>query len=612
MTAPRLSAAMCTVGRTLADPVLSPDGWEVAFVDRVGGSSRLVTVPAHGGPEVVVSADLAPAGRGGVVGWFPDGSRLAYATGAGQVAVVPAGGGRPVVAWDGAGRSVGAVAVSPCGDEVAFVVDTAEVVVASADGRRARTVWSGAGFVVDPAWSSGGLALAWHEWDVPAMAWDESRIRLVPATGGGAGRVVAGRPGVSVQQPRFSPDGRRLGWLSDEGGWLTVHVAGADGRDPRPLVDEAFEHGGPTWGPGQRSWAWSPDGTAIAFERNEGGFGRLCVAPVTAGSGPVRELSRGVHGSLSWAGDRLACLRSGARTPTMVVTVDPTTGQRAVVARGPVGGFGDAGLVEPEPVTWPGDGGASVPGRLYRPAPARAGGGGGRPPPLLLWVHGGPTDQRRVSWDPSVAFFVDRGWAVLVPDARGTTGWGRAWAQALAGGWGVVDVADLAAGLAAAARRGWGDPHRMVPVGSSAGGSAVLWLLAAHPELCAAGLASFPVSDLAGLAATTARFEAHYPTSLVGPLPAAAERYRERSPLHQAERIRGPLLLLHGSADDVVPASQSAALAAAVTAAGGLVEHHVYEGEGHGWRSAVVAQDVLARMERFLGRHVAPCGRMAP
>ncbi|MGH9180848.1 MAG: S9 family peptidase, partial [Acidimicrobiales bacterium] len=487
-------------------------------------------------------------------------------------------------------------------DDVGWTTDRPRhVLVVAADGSSPpRPVTAGPFEHAGLAWSPDGRWLAWHEWDVPAMAWDHSRIRLAPATGATGGRVVAGGPGVSVGQPRFSPDGSRLAWLSDEGGWLNLWVADADGGDARPLVAESFEHGDPTWGPGQRSFAWSPDGSSVAFERNEGGFGRLCVAGVDV-AGTPREVSRGVHSFLSWAGDRLAGLRSGARTPTAVVTLDPSTGRRTPVARGPVGGFEEASLVEPEPVTWPAPDGATVPGRLYR-----TGGHGDRsdPPPLLLWIHGGPTDQRRVAFDPSVAYFVDRGWAVLVPDARGSTGWGRAWTQAMVGGWGTVDVADLAAGLATAGEAGWGDPARMVPVGASAGGTAVLWLLAAHPELCAAGLASFPVSDLAGLAAGAHRFEAHYTTSVVGPLPGAARLYRERSPLYLADRIRRPLLLLHGSADEVVPAGQSAELADAVAGRGGLVEHHVYEGEGHGWRTAATAEDALARMGDFLARHV--------
>lgn len=590
----RLSAAMCTGGRNLGEARLSADGERMAFVDRVGGLSRVVVVHADGGPELVVSGDFAPAGRGGTLDWFADGRRLACATAAGQVVVVASTGGRARVVYEGAGAAC--VAVSPTGAEVAFVVDTRVVMVAPVDGGAARTVGHTADFAVDPAWSPDGRWLAWHEWDVPAMAWDDSRIVMAPADAGGPARVVAGGPGVSVQQPRFSPDGARLAFLSDATGWLNLWSADADGARARPLVGERHEHGGPTWGGGQRSFAWSPDGTALAFERNESGFGRLCTAAVTGGA--IREVSRGVHSDLSWAGRRIGCIRSGARTPMAVVAVDATSGARAVLARGPVGGFEEAGLVEPEVVEWPADDGSVIHGRLYRPVPCA--GGAGWPPPLVLRVHGGPTDQHRVSFDPTVAFLVDRGHAVLVADQRGSTGWGRDHAQALRGEWGRLDVADLAAGLRAAAQRGWCDPGRMVPMGGSSGGMAVLLLLARHPELCAGGIASFPVCDLAALAATTHRFEAHYATSLVGRWPAEAERYRERSPVSVAERIRGPLLLLHGTADEVVASSQSATLAERMRGAGAVVDHHEYEGEGHGWRRPGTAEDVLDRVEAFL------------
>ncbi|MGH9165908.1 MAG: S9 family peptidase, partial [Acidimicrobiales bacterium] len=485
---------------------------------------------------------------------------------------------------------------------MAYVVDMRTVMVAPVDvdgrpGGPARIVSAGADFAVDPAWSPDGRWLVWHEWDVPAMAWDQSRIRMAPADGRGSPLTVAGGPGVSVQQPRFSPDGSRLGYVSDAGGWANLWVADASGGGARPLVEEAWEHAGPTWGCGQRSWAWSPDGSAVVFDRNEAGFGRLCVVDV--GSGRVRALSRGVHTYLSWAGGRVGAVRSGARTPTTVVTLDAADGGRTVVARGPVGGFEAAGLVEPELVEWHSFEGATLHGRLYRPV-ARP---DGSPPPLVLRVHGGPTDQHRVVFDPTAALLVDRGFAVLVADFRGSTGWGRSYTQALQGGWGAVDVDDLAAGLVAAAERGWGDARRLAVMGSSSGGMAVLLLMARHPELCAAGVALYPVSDLAALAATTHRLEAHYTWSLVGPPAEAAETYRQRSPLTVADAIRGPLLVLHGSADEVVAAGQSVALVARVREHGGMVEHHEYQGEGHGWRRPGTAADALGRIEAFLLAH---------
>jgi dipeptidyl aminopeptidase/acylaminoacyl peptidase len=274
---------------------------------------------------------------------------------------------------------------------------------------------------------------------------------------------------------------------------------------------------------------------------------------------------------------------------------------RRTVARAPVGGFEALDLPEPELVEWTSDDGARVYGRLYRPAESAT---GGDPPPLLVWIHGGPTSQAQVVWNNRLPFFLDRGWAALFPDHRGSTGHGRSYAQAMAGGWGDVDVRDCAAGMRAAASRGWADPRRMVPMGGSAGGFTVLNLLAHHPDLCAAGIDLYGVTDLFDLDETTHRFEKHYLHSVVGPLPDAAERYRSRSPVNVAEQITAPLLILQGDSDEVVPVAQSRAIAQRLQALGRTVELHEYEGEGHGWLRPETVVDELERVESFLRRHV--------
>jgi dipeptidyl aminopeptidase/acylaminoacyl peptidase len=433
------------------------------------------------------------------------------------------------------------------------------------------------------------------------MPWDESRLVRARADGSGVPEVVAGGPGVSVAQPRPGPGhGSPLAHLRDEGGWLNVWV------DDRHLLDEPFEHGDPTWGAGQRQLAWSPDGTKLACTRNERGFGRLCVVEVQTGE--VVGVAKGVHGGLSWVGDRLAAIRSGARTPHEVVVYDTTTWERTVVARGPVGGFEEAGLVEPEAVTWEaepigdGPGAATVHGRLYRPDASLGAGAAG--PPMIVWVHGGPTGQWPVGFNPRIAYFVARGWAVLVPDHRGSTGHGRAYTQAMRGRWCELDTADVAAGIRHAGKAGWCDPRRVAIMGGSAGGATVLNVLADHPDLCAAGVDLFGVTDLFDLDETTHRFEAHYLWSIVGPLPEAAEVYRDRSPVQRAGGITAPLLVLQGTDDVVVPPAQSQAVVERLRAAGRTVEHHLYPGEGHGWNRPEVVADELERIESFLRRHV--------
>ena len=612
---------MCARGRVVAEPRLSPDGSSVAFAVTADGRGSIVVVPAVGGPELVITAQppslpMAAYG-GGVFDWLPGSDALVYVGADGLLYHQRLAGGPPrVIVADG---PIAAPAVSPNGASVAYVKDGRDVGVASLAEKPPWPVRlsAGADFALDPSWSPDGLSVAWHEWDVPAMPWDDSRIVVAPADGTGKPvpvPVTVRVPGAdeaqtAVSQPRFAPDGS-LGFLCDAKGWLNLWAADAGTTDSRALLTEAAEHGGPSWGPGERSYAWSPDARRLVFCRNEGGFGRLCVLDVA--SREVRELDRSFYHGLSWAAGNIAGIRSGAKTPNQIVVLEADSSDAGsaprVVARGPVAGFEGAGLVEPEPVDWESEDlpglGRTVHGRLYRTTrrpdelPAE------EPPPLLVWIHGGPTGQNPVTFNARVAYFCDRGFNVLQVDHRGSTGWGRAYAQALRGEWGRVDVADTAAGMRAAAASGWGSQGRMAPIGGSAGGLTVLSLLALHSDLCAAGVDLFGVTDLFDLDETTHRFEAHYLQSIVGSLPVEAERYRERSPIALADRITAPVLVLQGSADKVVPKAQSDAIVAILQRRGTTVEYHVYDGEGHGWSRPDVVEDELERTWAFLRRHL--------
>jgi dipeptidyl aminopeptidase/acylaminoacyl peptidase len=318
---------------------------------------------------------------------------------------------------------------------------------------------------------------------------------------------------------------------------------------------------------------------------------------VDVDTGHVHEVARGVHGQLSWQGGRLAALRSGARTPTQVVVYDDSSWEREVVAIGPLSGWEDLPLAEPELVEILASDGSTIHARLYRADTTTD--------RLLCWLHGGPTDQWQVTFMPRVAYWRAQGWNVLVPDHRGSTGHGRDYQQALRGRWGELDSNDIVDALAHADAQGWSNPARTVVVGSSAGGFTALCVAASSPRLVAAVIAAYPVTDLSGAADGTDRFEQHYTDSLVGKLPEAALVRSLRSPLNFAERLTlTPILLMHGESDPVVPITQSRAFVERCVAAGVDIDFVVYEAEGHGFRKPENQLDEYERMHDFLRSRV--------
>ena len=587
-------------GRDLTEPRPSPDGRRVAFAQRWRGAASISCVDLDGGPEQVLSVGFDPApGRGlgggcfawlspsalvacGADGelWLQDGATTARVTDLGRTVRAPAvAAGAVVTDGDGLGGRSPVVVVA---------VDEAEIHLVDLATGDARRLDDGRHeFCFDPALSPDGTTASWQGWSPPDMPWDGAwRVDVDLATGA----IDAWRPDDgAVQQPRFAPDGTPA-HVHDGSGWLNVHVG-----DRAPLP-EAFEHAGPTWGMGARSWAIDAAGDRLALARNEGGFGSLVVVDLATGA--AEAVGRGVHGQLSWVGDVIVALRSGARTPTQVVAQPVGGGPRRSLALSHAAPWPLDELPEPATIEVP----SSVDGLTLHAR--RYAAGRGR---LLAMVHGGPTDQWEVDWRPRITTWWSRGWDVLVVDPRGTTGHGRSYQRALHGRWGRADVDDTADLIAHAHRAGWATPATTALLGGSSGGLTVLGVLADHPGLVAGGVASYPVSDLRALAEATHRFEAHYTDTLVAPddgSEASADRFRALSPISRATSITAPLLVFHGSDDPVVPLAQSEALVDAIEAGGGSVELVVYDGEGHGFRDPDHVADEHERTEAFLERLV--------
>lgn len=595
-------AELCVKGREVFEPRLTADGRTVVYGEAEQKVVSLcwhdlAAVEGRQARRITPEPPMRPAwGMGGGTWCFvptpgavaTDRSDVAYVAADGNLWLLsPLEGTTRQLTDVGEGRSVSGP--SCLGRSIAFVVDLAEVWVLDRVTGDMRRVDDGSfGFVIDAALAT-DTSVEWMAWSAPNMPWDES-VRCVANLGDRS--ISVHRYDGSVRQPRRHPDGRSM-VISDATGTAVVWCGNA------PVVVDTCEHAGPTWGPGDHNFDPSPDGQQVAFTRNEGGFGRLCIADITTGD--VRELGRGVHGQVHWRGDTIVALRTGAVTPLQLVAYDVASGQRTVLDHGSRTTWQRDHLVEPDLVQIAAEAVDGLPpfvhARLYRspvPGTDRA----------IVWLHGGPTDQWQVTFMPRLVYWLSRGWHIVVPDHRGSTGHGRAYTQALHGRWGELDVRDTQAALTWVVQHGVAAPRRVVLMGGSAGGFTALCAAAAAPDNVAAVAVAYPVTDLADLPVNSHRFEQHYTDTLVGPWPAANADYERRSPKYWPHRFVGiPLLVMHGDCDPVVPVQQSIEFVSAVRAAGGDAALHIYSGEGHGFRDPANQIDEYRRLDDFLGRH---------
>ncbi|MBX3561067.1 MAG: S9 family peptidase [Sphingomonas sp.] len=248
--------------------------------------------------------------------------------------------------------------------------------------------------------------------------------------------------------------------------------------------------------------------------------------------------------------------------------------------------------------------GTAIPAYLTLP------GAGARGLPLVLLVHGGPHARDTMGFDWWAAFLVSRGYAVLQPNFRGSTGYGASWERAGRRQWGGLMQDDVEDGLAALVRAGIADPRRVCIVGASYGGYAALAGATLTPDLyrCAASVAG--VADLNEFlrqrqAMTGERsMTSDWWRLSIGDRAEDRDRIRDVSPVHMADRIRIPILLMHGSDDTVVPIAQSRRMLDRLRAAGRDVRFVELRGDDHWLSDAETRIQMLRELEEFLAANL--------
>ncbi len=621
----------------LTDVQMAPDGQLIAFVlgdsfktdtkaprsriwcvDTAGGTPR----PLTGGPRT----DRSPR-------WSPDGAQLAFLSdriedGMMQVYRLSRAGGeaRPVADLRG---KIHDLAWSPDGTRLAFLMEALEtedekrrrlekddtieveqhpkwhhVWTVDVETGETRQVTRGAIQIWEYAWAPSAREFALLVSDAPfEWSWYQARLARVAATGSDVETVWA--PDRQLARPLWAPDGRRLAVLSatwSDRGVIAgdLLLVSADGRRVRNLT-EGYP-GGVTW------MEWVDAETLLVTTIEEG---ETAVATLRIGGGPVRlwrapvAFTERAWQQFSPAADRrsIAAIREDATHPRDVWVAalgEDTLEWRRLTDLHPEAGTFDLG--ETRVLRWSAPDGLQIQGLLLTPH----GDAGAHPLPLVVLVHGGPTalwGHRFYAAAPGLPqLLAARGFAILLPNPRGSVGWGRVFAEANLGEMGGGDFQDIMAGVDHCVRAGIADPERLGIGGWSYGGFMAAWAITQTDRFRAATIGA-GIASWRSFHGTSAIFTWDALYNRDRPY-AAGGAYDRFSPLTHIARVRTPALILHGEADPVVPVGQAYELYRALREHGVETALAVYPREGHAPQEKAHQVDVLRRTSAWFERHL--------
>ncbi len=611
-------------------PRVSADGRRVVFLRSWPGAPArptavMVLELAGGEPWMVV----APPRGVREAAWAPDGRRLALVAAAGppRFLVGPARAGLAPRA-----RRMTRIDWRVDGEGYRDHFDHC-FVCAARPGARLRQLTRGDYGVRQVTWAPDGRRLAFVADRGPEPdLHPRPSVWAVPAGGGTPTELLALRG--PVERPAFSPDGR---WLAVVGvdepepfddQLPQLFVGPSAGGGPALALAPALDRpvgaatesdlcgwmGEPRTGP---LWRGAAEVVALVADAGRGAPWSFPVGPDGGAGGPPRRLVGGDVGAyaLGLAGGRVLVLGTLGQRAGELMAVSEAPPARAPASPPPprtvstLGAAWQRRLPRPEvaELQVPGPGG---PVAAFLVSPPGAGPG---PLPTILDIHGGPLG----AWGPAPpleAFLLaGRGYRVLLPNPRGSAGYGRAWTGALLGAWGTVDAVDVLAAVDAVVARGLADARALGVMGLSYGGFLTQWLVATTDRFGAAVAENGVSNQVAAWGMCDTGPEYCRAGRLGDPLsPEGVAQLWAQSPLAHVAGVRTPLLLLQGGADLRCPPQDSEQLFVALRALRREVEYVVYPEESHLYQAVGRPDRRIDRMERVLAWFDRHLGRAAP
>lgn len=365
----------------------------------------------------------------------------------------------------------------------------------------------------------------------------------------------------------------------------------------------------------------SHDGRMVTYSRNEDGTSKLYVAEwdgrqlnfipnlpdlpagvvlgLAWGRSSITFNAAGMPGESGSAASTLAMTLSAATHGVDIWTLDVAQNELVRSTFAAISSVPESVYVEPRLIHYPSFDGLQIPAYYYTPTQSEG------PYSVVVYVHGGPESQSRNTYSSVIQYFVHHGYAVLVPNVRGSSGYGVRYVHLDDVQKRMDSVADLARAVDWLIQEGNAIRDGIAVMGGSYGGFMVLAAVTHYPELWAAGVDIVGIANLRTFIENTSAYRRHLRESEYGTIEADGEFFDAISPIHHVDKIQAPMMIIHGANDPRVPVSEAEQMVAALQARNHPVTYLRFEDEGHGVVKLPNRIKAYGAIAEFLG-HVLP------